>query len=304
MSSHRRGFTGSAVVPRLPAAGHAGPARSPTSPAAVTDTPPLATTPAKHTKGKTMDARHGRYEGRRAVITGGTSGMGAATARRLLTGGARVLVTGATAQSVAGAADLLGPEVIAVRSSAESPEDVAALADLAADRLGGVDLLFLNAGTTGNATFTEVDARDYERIFAVNTRGPFFTAQRFIPLMPAGSSIVLTTSVANAKGLPSSSVYAASKAALRSMARSLARDLLPAGIRVNAVSPGPIATPILDKTLPAAAAEALRAQFRDTNPMKRLGDPDEIARAVLFLAFDATFTTGAELPVDGGASQL
>ena len=251
-----------------------------------------------------MDQPPRPYEGRRVVITGGTSGMGAATAVRLLAGGARVIVTGATDRGVAAAAGILGPEAMAVRSSAESPDDIAVLTSLAADRLGGVDLLFLNAGTTASATFTEVDARDYDRIFAVNTRGPFLTAQRFVPLMPAGSSIVLTTSVADVKGLPGSSVYAASKAALRSLARSLARDLLPAGIRVNAVSPGPIATPILDKAMPAAAAEALRDRFRDTNPMKRLGDPDEIARAVLFLAFEATFTTGAEIPVDGGASQL
>ena len=112
-----------------------------------------------------------------------------------------MLVTGATDRGLADAAGLLGPEAMAVRSSAESPDDIAALADLTADRLGGVDLLFLNAGTTANATFTEVDPGDYDRIFAINTRGPFFTAQRFVPLMPAGSSIVLITSVADVKGI-------------------------------------------------------------------------------------------------------
>ena len=116
--------------------------------------------------------------------------------------------------------------------------------------------------------------------------------------------MVLTTSVANVKGLPMVSAYSASKAALRSMTRTLARELLPSGIRVNAVSPGPLDTGILERTLPKEAAEQTRAQMTENNPMKRFGHPEEAAKAVAFLAFDATFTTGAELPVDGGASQL
>jgi NAD(P)-dependent dehydrogenase (short-subunit alcohol dehydrogenase family) len=128
--------------------------------------------------------------------------------------------------------------------------------------------------------------------------------RRLAPLIADGGSIVFTTSVVNVKGLPMVSVYAATKAALRSMTRSIARELLPRGIRVNAVSPGPINTSILDKTLGPEAAERAKAQMQENNPMKRFGDPIEVAKAVVFLGFDATYTTGAELTVDGGASQL
>jgi NAD(P)-dependent dehydrogenase (short-subunit alcohol dehydrogenase family) len=144
----------------------------------------------------------------------------------------------------------------------------------------------------------------YDEVLTVNTKGPYFTVQRLVPLMAAGGAVVLTTSVLDVKGQPMVSVYAASKAALRSMTRSLARELLPRGIRVNAVSPGPIETGILRKVLPTEEAQATEAQMRENNPMKRFGRPEEIARAVAFLAFEATFTTGAELPVDGGTSML
>jgi NAD(P)-dependent dehydrogenase (short-subunit alcohol dehydrogenase family) len=129
--------------------------------------------------------------------------------------------------------------------------------------------------------------------------------QKLAPLLRPGSSVILNTSVVDVKGLPATSAYSASKAALRSLARTLATELLPRGIRVNAVSPGPITTPILDKSgLPAAQREAFAASVRDSNPMKRFGQPEEVANAVLFLATDATYTTGAELPVDGGMTQL
>jgi NAD(P)-dependent dehydrogenase (short-subunit alcohol dehydrogenase family) len=144
----------------------------------------------------------------------------------------------------------------------------------------------------------------YDELLTVNAKGPYFTVQKLAPLMARGGAVVLTTSVANVKGLPMVSAYSASKAALRSMTRTLARELLPRGIRVNAVSPGPIDTGILERTLPKEAAERTRAQMTENNPMKRFGHPEEVAKAVMFLAFEATFTTGAEMPVDGGASQL
>lgn len=238
------------------------------------------------------------------LITGGTRGIGLATARLLRDEGARVVVTGQSAESVELAEKELGPEVTVLTSDAADPTAAPALAARVRELLGWVDLLFLNAGVTGVAAFPDVTAEEYDRLFAVNVRGPFTLVQELAPMLHDGGSVVVTTSVANAKGLPGSSVYAATKAAVRSMVRSFARELLGRGIRVNAVSPGPIDTGILERSLPAAAAEATREQMRSVNPMQRFGRPEEVAAAVAFLGFDATFTTGAELVVDGGASQL
>jgi len=169
---------------------------------------------------------------------------------------------------------------------------------------GAVDLLVLNAGIAPTGTIEDTDPRTYDELFAVNTRAPFFTVQRFLPLLPSGSAVVLTTSVSNAKGIATTSVYSATKAALRSMTRTFARELIDRGIRVNAVSPGPIDTGILERTMPAAEARAFLEQGAATNPMGRFGEPEEVARAILYLGFDATYTTGTELLVDGGASDL
>jgi NAD(P)-dependent dehydrogenase (short-subunit alcohol dehydrogenase family) len=238
------------------------------------------------------------HEDRTALVIGGTSGIGLATARLLRDEGVRVVVTGRSAESVELAAKELG--VGALVSDATDPDAVEALAE----EVGPLDLLFVNAGITGFHGFTEVTAEEYDRLFDVNVRGPYFLVARLAPRVRDGGAVVVTTSIANAKGLPGSSVYAATKAALRSMVRSLARELLPRGVRVNAVSPGPIDTGILERTLPAAAAAATREQMRGNNPMQRFGRPEEVAAAVRYLGFDATFTTGAELVVDGGASQL
>jgi len=241
------------------------------------------------------------YEGKRVVVTGGTSGIGLATAKALDAGGARVLVTGRTPASLTAAAAALGPRALVDRRDVA---DVDGLADRAAAALGGVDLLVLNAGATAGDTVEDTTAEQYDDLFAVNTRAPFFTVQRVVPLMPPGSSVVLITSIANRKGIAATSVYSATKAALRSMTRTFAAELVDRGIRVNAVSPGPVDTGILQRSMPAEAAEAFLAERRAENPMRRLGEPEEVAKAVLFLAFDATYTTGAELVVDGGASQL
>jgi NAD(P)-dependent dehydrogenase (short-subunit alcohol dehydrogenase family) len=247
----------------------------------------------------------GSPEGKCAVITGGTSGIGLATAKLLVDGGARVVVTGSSAGSVDAAREQLGPGAVVLRSDAASVADLEVLVETVRTELGRVDLLFLNAGASQTLKLGQVTEEDYDRVFALNTRGPFFAVQHLVPLMPAGSSVVLTTSVAHGKGLAASSVYSASKAALRSITRSLARELLRQGVRVNAVSPGPTDTAMVAKA--AATPEALeqmREAFRASNPMRRMAEAQEVARAVLFLAFDATFTTGAEIPVDGGASQL
>lgn len=242
------------------------------------------------------------YEGKRVVITGGTSGIGLATARMLVDRGARVLVTGRTPSSLQSARATLGPGAVVVDIDAVSGIDT--LVDRVTSEFGGVDLLVLNAGGTDAATVVDTDEAMYNRLFELNTKAPFFTMQKFLPLLAAGSAVVLTTSVSNTKGIATTGVYSATKAALRSMTRTFARELLDRGVRVNAVSPGPIDTGILERTMPVEAARAFLEQIKADNPMRRFGEPEEVAKAILFLGFDATYTTGTELLVDGGASDL
>ncbi|ANW67986.1 short-chain dehydrogenase [Mycobacterium sp. djl-10] len=244
----------------------------------------------------------GAYGGKRVVITGGTSGIGLATARLLVDGGARVLVTGRTPASLERARTTLGPEAIVVESDAVYGID--ALVEQVRSEFGAVDLLVLNAGGTGTATVADTDAALYDSLFDLNAKAPFFTLQKFLPMLGAGSSVVLTTSVSNTKGIATTGVYSATKAALRSMTRTFARELVERGVRVNAVSPGPIDTGILERTMPAQAAREFLEQITADNPMRRCGEPVEVARAILYLGFDATYTTGTELLVDGGASDL
>ncbi|MER5794756.1 SDR family oxidoreductase [Streptomyces sp. NPDC001980] len=246
----------------------------------------------------------GKYEGKSVVITGGSSGLGLATARLLVGEGARVLITGRHQAALDAARDQLGDSASAVRSDASSLADIDALADCVKAEFGTVDALFANAGVNGFAPFEATSEELFDELLTINAKGPYFTVQKLVPLLAEGSGVVLTTSVVNVLGLPALSAYAASKAALRSMTRSMARELLPRKIRVNAVSPGPIDSGILEKSMPPEAAEQTKAQMAADIPMLRVGTPDEIAKAVAFLAFDATFTTGAELAVDGGGSQL
>ena len=246
----------------------------------------------------------GQYDGKQAVITGGSSGIGLATAKLVIAQGGRVLVTGRTEAALASARKELGRDAIVVESDAASLADIDRLADRVKSEFGRFDLLFVNAGQTGFVPFDRMTEALYDQLLTVNAKGAYFAVQKLAPLMTEGSAVVLTTSIANVKGLALASAYSASKAALRSMARSLARELLPRGIRVNAVSPGPIDTPIIDKAAAKDVADQIKRQLREANPMKRFGRPEEVAKAVLFLAFEATYTTGAELAVDGGASQL
>jgi NAD(P)-dependent dehydrogenase (short-subunit alcohol dehydrogenase family) len=246
-----------------------------------------------------------RYQGKKVVIVGGTSGMGLATARMLLDGGARVLVTGRSQAGLESARKELGTGGVVVSSDARSLTDIDALASRVTAEFGTVDLLFVNAGFGDRAPLENMTETIYDEMFNLNAKGPFFAAQKLAPLINRGGSIVFTTSIANVKGMPGLAAYGGAKAALRSFARVLAAELLPRGIRVNAVTPGPIDTPIIDKSFPDKdAAAKLREQMSGMSPMKRFGTSEEIAKAVLFLAFDATYTTGAELPVDGGMSQL
>ena len=244
------------------------------------------------------------YDGKKIVITGGSSGIGLAAARLFADGGAHVLITGRTRATLDTALEQLGDKAIAVRSDAGSLKEIKALAETVRERFGAVDALFVNAGVTASAPFASTTEEMYDALFDVNTKGPYFTVQALAPLMREGSGVVLITSVVNVLGLDALSVYSASKAALRSMTRTLARELLPRKVRVNAVSPGPTATGILDRSLPADVAETMKDTYRSTNPMQRLGTSEEVAAAVAYLAFGATFSTGTEFPVDGGASQL
>ncbi|MGW3347248.1 SDR family oxidoreductase [Nonomuraea rubra] len=246
----------------------------------------------------------GRYEDKRVVITGGSSGLGLATARLLVDEGARVLITGRDRDTLDAARDRLGENVIAVRSDAASLPDIEALAGRVKAEFGTIDALFVNAGVNGFAPFEATSEELFDRLLTINAKGPYFTVQKLAPLMAEGGGVVLTTAVANVKALPALSAYGASKAALRSMTRGLASELLPNRIRVNAISPGLIDSGGLEKSMPAEAAERLKAQLSTEIPMQRPGTPGEVARAFAFLAFEATYTTGAELTVDGGASQL
>jgi len=231
--------------------------------------------------------------------------MGLATAKMLLDGGARVLLTGLSKAGLESAQKELGKGALMVSSDARSLTDIDALASRVKAEFDTFDLLSVSAGFSTRAPLENLTEAVYDEMFNLNAKGALFALQKLAPLINRGGSVVLTTSIANVKGMPGNLAYGAAKAALRSFARTLAAELLPRDIRVNAVSPGPIDTPILGKAFPDKDAVAqIREKMTGMVPMNRWGKSEEIAKAVLYLAFDATFTTGAELPVDGGWSQL
>ncbi|MFI8828845.1 SDR family oxidoreductase [Streptomyces sp. NPDC053431] len=245
-----------------------------------------------------------KYAGKKAVISGGTHGMGLAVAQALVAAGAEVIVTGRDEANLAAARDLLGAGAHAVRCDVTDLAEIEALGGVVEERLGGVDFLFVNAGYAKLEPFELVTEAVYDRIFAVNTKGAYFTVQRLAPLLREGGAVVLTTSIAHHSGTAGMSAYAGAKAAVRSFSQVLAAELLPRGIRVNTVSPGFIKTP----TMGVEASAEERAVFEkigdEITPMKRHGSVEEISRAVLFLAFEATFTTGTEITVDGGLTEV
>ncbi|MEU7107643.1 SDR family oxidoreductase [Streptomyces stramineus] len=245
-----------------------------------------------------------KYAGKKAVITGGTIGIGLAVAKRLVEGGAEVLLTGRNEKNLEAARAELGPSAHVVRSDTASLADIAALGRTVTGTLGHVDHLFVNAGISELGPVETVTEESYDRQFAINTKGAFFTVQRMIPLLRDGGSIVFTTSVADSTGNAGMGVYSGSKAALWSFAQVLATELVGRGIRVNAVSPGFTDTPSMGAAdLTDAEREEFRALGDAVTPMRRHATSDEVARAALFLATDATFTTGVKLPVDGGLGQ-
>ena len=245
-----------------------------------------------------------RYAGKKAVVIGGTHGMGLATVKALLDEGAEVLLTGRNPHNIEVVRRELGSKVHAVASDIARLPEVRSLGAVVQSTFGAIDLAFVNAGVSTLESFAEVTEASFDHTFDVNTKGAFFTAQVLAPLVRDGGAFVFTTSVADESGHPGMSVYSASKAAVRSFARVLAAELLPRRIRVNSVSPGFIKTPTMG--VPGASKEELDAFEKlgvEVTPLKRIGTVDEVARAVLFLGFEATFTTGVELAVDGGLGQ-
>ncbi|ADB33088.1 short-chain dehydrogenase/reductase SDR [Kribbella flavida DSM 17836] len=241
---------------------------------------------------------------KKAVVTGGTHGMGLAIVRELLARGAEVVLTGRNERNVEEARTALkGEPAHVVRSDAASLADIAALGDLVGERLGRVDYLFVNHGIAQFAELADVTEEGWDRHFAVNTKGTFFIVQRLAPLLNDGGAVVFTT-VANDVVFPGLSAYSASKEAMRAFAHVLAVELLPRKIRVNSVAPGYIKTPTMGV---ADLTEEERREFErqgdESTPLRRNGTVEEVAAAALFLAEQATFTTNVELAVDGGFAQ-
>lgn len=245
-----------------------------------------------------------KYAGKKAVITGGTHGIGMAVAKALLDGGAEVLVTGLNEQNIETAQKELGERAHVVRSDAEKMADIRALGDTVQERLGEVDFVFVNVGHIKFGSLSQVTEETYDKMFDTNTKGAFFTAQRLAPLVRDGGSFVFTTAVAVGMGFVATSVGTGMKSAIRAFSKVFASELLPRRIRVNTVSPGFTETPTMGI---AELSEELKAanlkEGVELTPMRRFGKAEEVAAAVLFLGFDATFTTGVDLPVDGGLGQ-
>lgn len=247
-----------------------------------------------------------RFEDKVAVITGGNSGIGYAAAERLRQEGAQVVIVGRNAERVAEAAERLGDDVVGLTGDVSNNDDLDVVYAEVKKRFGRIDVLFANAGVAFFAPVSDVTEELFDSITNINQRGLFFTVQKALPLLGEGSSVIINTSVLNEKGLQNGSVYSATKAAGRNLARVLAAELAPRGIRVNAVAPGLIETPIFGKSgMPKEALDEVVQNIVAQMPLQRVGQAPEVAGAVAFLASnDASYVTGAELAVDGGLNQV
>jgi NAD(P)-dependent dehydrogenase (short-subunit alcohol dehydrogenase family) len=247
-----------------------------------------------------------KLEGKVAVITGGNSGMGLATAKRFAAEGAQVVVAGRRQAELDGAVREIGGGAVGVRGDVSNLADLDRLYDVVRQRHGRVDVVFANAGVGELVPFGQVTEAHFDKLFDTNVKGLLFTVQKALPLMPDGGSVILNASIASIKGTAAFGVYSATKAAVRSFARSWTTDLKERRIRVNALSPGPIDTPIFDGLAPTReGVDRIKEGFVGTIPMGRMGTPDEIAKAAVFLASDdSSFVTGIELFVDGGRAQV
>jgi NAD(P)-dependent dehydrogenase (short-subunit alcohol dehydrogenase family) len=247
-----------------------------------------------------------RLDGKVAVVTGGNSGIGLATAQRLHKEGARVAITGRDPKTLDSAVSAIGSGTVAIQSDVSILSDIDRLFSTVTAQLGKIDVLFANAGVGKFAPYTAAQEALFDELFAINVKGVFFTLQKAIPHLNDGASVILNTSVVSTKGNENMGIYAATKAAVRSLARTAATELQSRGIRVNAVAPGPIATPIFGRSgMTQEQIEGFKAGIAARVPMQRIGRPEEIASAVAFLASDdASYITGIELNVDGGMANL
>jgi NAD(P)-dependent dehydrogenase (short-subunit alcohol dehydrogenase family) len=245
-----------------------------------------------------------RLKGKRALITGGTSGIGFETAREFLSEGARVAITGTNPTTIEAAGKELGDGVLVVRADAGDVAAQKTLAETVGNAFGGLDVLVINAGVAVLKATADWDEAAFDRSLAINFKGPFFLIQALLPILANPCSIVINGSVNAHIGMPNTSVYGATKAALVSLARTLSGELITRGVRVNVVSPGPISTPLYGKLgFGEADLKAVSASIEKQVPAGRFGTPSEIAKAFVFLASDeSAFTVGGELLIDGGMS--
>ncbi|MGA2920958.1 MAG: SDR family oxidoreductase [Candidatus Sulfotelmatobacter sp.] len=247
-----------------------------------------------------------RFLGKTIVITGGNSGIGLATAKLFHDEGAKVAISGRDQKTLDESVRVIGGDALAVKADVSKLADIDRLYNQVTAKFGKIDGLFANAGIAKFAPASESTEQLFDETFDINVKGLYFTLQKALPHLNNNAGIVLNSSVVNAKGSPTTTIYSASKAAVRSLARTFAAELVDRGIRVNVVSPGPIETPIFGRTgLPQAAIDEFANYIKTSNPMKRFGTPEEVAHAVLFLtSSEASYITGVDLKVDGGAGQI
>jgi NAD(P)-dependent dehydrogenase (short-subunit alcohol dehydrogenase family) len=247
-----------------------------------------------------------RLEGKVAVITGGSSGIGFATAKRFVEEGAYVFITGRRQSELDKAVEAIGQNVFAVQGDVTNPDDLDRLYAKVKETKGVIDVLYANSGFIELQTIDQITPEHFDKTFGINTKGLLFTVQKALPLMRKGGSIILASSIANVKAIPSYTTYSASKAAVRSFTRTWTLELKDRGIRVNTLSPGPVDTPIIDSQFDTKEeSDKLRETFAQAIPLGRMGRPEELAAAALFLASDeSSFVAGIDLPVDGGMAQI
>jgi NAD(P)-dependent dehydrogenase (short-subunit alcohol dehydrogenase family) len=246
-----------------------------------------------------------RFSGKVAVVTGGNSGIGLGVAKAYALEGASVVITGRDEKTLHAAAEVIGPSTLAIKSDASKISDIENAMDRIREQFGRIDALFVNAGTAKLIPIAEVTEAVFDDTFKVNVKGVFFTVQKALPLMRPGSAIVLNASINGQKAMPNTTVYGASKAAVISLAKNLSIELVERGIRVNTISPGPIESALLSRELSTEELQQTRDWIVSQVPMKRFGQPEEIAAAVLYLTSpESAFVIGADLIIDGGMKTL